>query len=910
METLRQVQLWYKSIISILTSILIMLSFYTGPVNAMRKGAEISDKDKQYLSQLMKDTWDYMDSFIAPQTGFPYDSNTKGEMTNTTNIGLYLASLSVAHELGYIERDIAVSKAKRIFESLDKIQNWKGLYNNWLSVFGKTKANSCLSNISDYNKLPAGLIMIRRVFPELKSECNKILNQIPWEAFYEPETGEMYYEFNVAEQRTMNPIYINRGEDKLLGAFLAVASGKVPAEMWDYHRFDVEKRCGLEYFMPGWQGGGLFMQYICGLFLDETATKLGYSSANFAFAQILHSQKIGSPVWGWSACADPNGGYLGIGQLTDHVVTPHASVLAIKYFPMEVIRNLRLLEAMGARKKYNSAGRQFAFGFRDAVNVKTNKVYENYLLLDQAMIFLSLANFLEDDIVIRIFTRDKMVKKGLKRISDYKLSNRQKKDFYKYIDGLEVPLCGIIVDYNVLKDYYVPGDTVFANISCSNFTRVNKPNCCLAWEISDENSNKILASGSGNVSLSRGDVKEVTVMKYEIPGNLDNIANILLTIKLLDESNNETGFYTDKLIIENIFNLSGQWRFKTGDDMLWSKPDYNDTGWGEMTVSPNWEKQGFADYDGAVWYRLHFKVPEAKLKSWADLKLLFEIKGINEADEIFLNGQKIGSAGVFLSESLTTKNKKHFYLIPKGLIRKNKDNVLVVRVYDSGGKRGYPTSVRIAPVQEYMITQGLIQPMVSALFSRKSPAVSSDEWNKTEKIILDEKYIRSGQIQDDKDFQAQASFMWDKKWLYLKLDVTDNSVIVKYTGKEIYKSDVLELYIDPDNSGLIWGNSTDFQIGISPPDEGQAPSVFAWFQDRTPEADEVGINVTRTEKGYCILAQIAWSYLGVETPEKGKAIGVSVAVNDMDDDHYGVSKVNWHFKNRNNKFILGKVILE
>ena len=75
----------------------------------------------------------------------------------------------------------------------------------------------------------------------------------------------------------------------------------------------MEKKYGLKYFKPGWQGGGLFMQFICGIFLDETATKLGYSEANFAFAQMLHARKIGyrygvgrlhkiqmAGVWAWA----------------------------------------------------------------------------------------------------------------------------------------------------------------------------------------------------------------------------------------------------------------------------------------------------------------------------------------------------------------------------------------------------------------------------------------------------------------------------------------------------------------------------------------------------------------------------------------------------------------------------------
>ena len=70
------------------------------------------------------------------------------------------------------------------------------------------------------------------------------------------------------------------------------------------------------------------MQTITGLWLDEAGTPSGRSAANFAYAQVRHADVNGYPVWGWSACADPAGGYLGWGRLRDAVVTPHAAAMA------------------------------------------------------------------------------------------------------------------------------------------------------------------------------------------------------------------------------------------------------------------------------------------------------------------------------------------------------------------------------------------------------------------------------------------------------------------------------------------------------------------------------------------------------------------------------------------------------
>ena len=164
------------------------------------------------------------------------------------------------------------------------------------------------------------------------------------------------------------------------------------------------------------------MQYLGGLWLEEKRTLMGQSAQNFAYAQIMHTARAedgtGIPrssraatVWGWSASDSPTGEYLGWGKLRDEVVTPHASVLAIQDFPGEVVANLRSLERLGVRSKQ--------LGFYDAIDVKTGKVADNFLLLDQSMLFLSLANTLHNDCVRKHFQADALVQRGRQLIADY-----------------------------------------------------------------------------------------------------------------------------------------------------------------------------------------------------------------------------------------------------------------------------------------------------------------------------------------------------------------------------------------------------------------------------------------------------------------------------------------------------------
>jgi hypothetical protein len=369
-----------KNSLAIIILISMVLSIPMDTI-AGQKRVEITtaQEDTEYLLQLAKATWRCMDNFVSARTGFPFDTDQKPDGTNTTNIGLYLASLSVAAEMGFIGRDDARKKAELTVDSLLKLQHWKGFFVNTVNVFGDTRASAGGNAISDFNKLPAGLIMVRQVFPELGPKCSKLLDRMDWSAFYDSSSGSFYGGFDVAEGEVLKwPIDL-LATDTRLAVFFAVATGAAPAESWNKLKREAEIHYGMNVMKPSWYGGGIFMHGICGLFLDERETELGRSMANFAYAQMLFARDADSPVWGWSSSYSPWGDYLGWGGLRGNVITPHASALAVVYYPKKVCGNLRALEKYGLRKNFKISDKEFDFGFRDAVDIDTGNLYEGYV---------------------------------------------------------------------------------------------------------------------------------------------------------------------------------------------------------------------------------------------------------------------------------------------------------------------------------------------------------------------------------------------------------------------------------------------------------------------------------------------------------------------------------------------------
>ena len=135
--------------------------------------------------------------------------------------------------------------------------------------------------------------------------------------------------------------------------------------------------------------------------------------------------------------------------------------------------------------------------------------------------------------------------------------------------------------------------------------------------------------------------------------------------------------------------LSFSWKFHEGDDPVWSGSDYDDTSWNEIIGGNDWETQGHAGYDGFAWYRQQVLIPssmkkEAKLKGGLSLQLGV----IDDVDQTFWNGEKVGETGQLPPNIISAYNKPRNYTIPFDQIVWGEKNLIAVRVYDNAGNGG------------------------------------------------------------------------------------------------------------------------------------------------------------------------------------------------------------------------------
>jgi hypothetical protein len=85
--------------------------------------------------------------------------------------------------------------------------------------------------------------------------------------------------------------------------------------------------------------------------------------------------------------------------------------------------------------------------------------------------------------------------------------------------------------------------------------------------------------------------------------------------------------------------ISGLWQFHTSDDMAWANPALDDSHWEQIRGDDTWGAQTHPGHTGFAWYRKRIDI------TGADKSLAIMIPPVDDAYEIFWNGEKIGSYG-------------------------------------------------------------------------------------------------------------------------------------------------------------------------------------------------------------------------------------------------------------------------
>lgn len=147
----------------------------------------------------------------------------------------------------------------------------------------------------------------------------------------------------------------------------------------------------------------------------------------------------------------------------------------------------------------------------------------------------------------------------------------------------------------------------------------------------------------------------------------------------------------------------------------WESADYQPKGWRNINIPGFWEDQGLKDLNGIVWFRREFDIPQ----SWIGKAIKLYMGRIVDADEMYVNGKKIGN--------ITYQYPPRRYEIPADLLKVGK-NTFVIRVTNTVGKGGF------VPDKPYFMTnngeqidlKGTWQYKVGEVFQPTNPSATGN----------------------------------------------------------------------------------------------------------------------------------------------------------------------------------------
>lgn len=173
----------------------------------------------------------------------------------------------------------------------------------------------------------------------------------------------------------------------------------------------------------------------------------------------------------------------------------------------------------------------------------------------------------------------------------------------------------------------------------------------------------------GIINASWGGVPIESMMSEDA---LKDFPNILTTV----EKNKDTGYVNET----NRKAFAAMQAMPKPEDKgmheKWYEPSYVPKGWRTIAIPGYWEDQGVKDLDGIVWYRREIDVPASMINTSAKVFL----GRIVDADELYINGTKVGSTGYMYPQRR--------YAVPDGVLKAGK-NLFVVRVTNNFGKGGF-----------------------------------------------------------------------------------------------------------------------------------------------------------------------------------------------------------------------------
>ncbi|MFR7634252.1 MAG: GH36-type glycosyl hydrolase domain-containing protein [Lachnospirales bacterium] len=386
------------------------------------------DKDKQYVLEVGKRTWQFFKDYLVKENNYlPPDNHQEDrkpkaiKRTSSTNIGLALLAVISSYDLGYETQKNTLELLNKMIDTIYNLQKWNGHLYNWYNIETLEPLRPRYISSVDSGNFVGYLYVVKQFLIQNGQEDTRIdelIEHTDFTKLYNEKMQLFSVGYNVEENMLTDSYYDLLASEARQTSLVAIAKKDIEQKHWynlsrtltvlnKYKGLISWSGTAFEYLMPN-----INIPKYPGSLLDESCKFL-------IMSQKEYNKKLKIP-WGISESAfnlkDLNNNYqykafgipwLGLkrGLADEIVVAPYASMMAIIDEPIEVLKNLKQLEKLGMYNKY---------GFYESIDYTPTRLRKNeikaivktYMAHHQGLILLSINNLMNNNIVQKRFVQN------------------------------------------------------------------------------------------------------------------------------------------------------------------------------------------------------------------------------------------------------------------------------------------------------------------------------------------------------------------------------------------------------------------------------------------------------------------------------------------------------------------------
>ncbi|MDQ2666331.1 MAG: carbohydrate-binding protein [Gemmatimonadota bacterium] len=359
----------------------------------VRADLELGPDERAQALRFAAAHWKFMEHFANADTHWLVPDNFQetplpviATRTSPTNIGLQLLCTVSAHDLGFITSEQMLDRLEHALDSIEGMAKVRGHLMNWYDLNDLRVLDPPYVSSVDSGNLAGHLIALSATCASLAEQpatdaerlegvhrrARALAMAMDFTLFYDERRRLFSIGYDARSGRLDVGTYDLLASEARLGSFIAVAKDDVPAEHW-FHLGRSLTTTESGTALVSWSGS--MFEYLMPVLVmpSRPYSLLDQTHQAAVRRQIAYGHARGVP-WGISESAynlrDRHDTYqyraFGVPDLAlkrglggDLVVAPYASALALSVSPHEALRNMALLERLGA---YGP------FGFYDALD--------------------------------------------------------------------------------------------------------------------------------------------------------------------------------------------------------------------------------------------------------------------------------------------------------------------------------------------------------------------------------------------------------------------------------------------------------------------------------------------------------------------------------------------------------------